>query len=287
MQKLLEIVAWFRFGVGDYAFYLLIISAACFGLERLFAWRKAQRAFRVGFFQDLGFLALNGHILGVLIWRGKDALWTSTGLAPFFWKVEAINVVAKAPVVVQFLVLLVLKDFIEYWVHRGLHRFGPLWEFHKVHHSILELDFLGNFRFHWMETFIYQAVTYLPLALMGFSHHAIMAMAIVTTVIGHLNHSNLPWSYGPLRYVFNNPRFHVWHHDQVVQGDHGKNFAIVFSCWDYLFGTADQRDGQPAALGFSGQEAFPTSLWGRMAWPLTRLLRPRPTPAPPPSPSVS
>lgn len=281
---MLEYLRWFRFGVGNYAFYLLLISAGCFALERIFPWRKTQAVLRKGFFQDLAFLALNGHVLGVLFWRGKSALWDSLGLAPFFQRVEQLNVLAHAPLLVQVVVLVVAKDFVEFWVHRLLHRVPWLWEFHKVHHSIEELDWMGNFRFHWMETFVYQFITYVPLAIFGFSGSALMTMAVFTTIIGHLNHSNLPISWGPLRYLFNSPKMHVWHHDHLVRGNHGQNFAIVFSAWDWLFRTAYMPQGQPAKLGFDGLESFPVSLPGRLLHPLG-LLKPKAIPKVPPAAS--
>lgn len=274
MQQLLEVLGWFRFSVGDYPFYLLIISAACFLLERFFPRRKEQKAFRSGFFQDLGWLALNGHIFGTLFWRGRAWVWTQAGLYPFFGKIESLNLLAHAPLYVQLPALLLLKDLLDYGVHNLLHRVPALWQFHKVHHSIEELDFLGNFRFHWVESWIYNTLTYLPLALMGFSGHSIMGMAIVTTVIGHLNHSNLSWSYGPLKYVLNSPELHLWHHDKHPANRIGHNFAVVFSMWDWLFGTALLPEGQPKELGFEGMERFPSSLGGRLVYPAQELLGP-------------
>lgn len=34
------------------------------------------------------------------------------------------------------LVTLFVFDFLEYWIHRAQHRFGFLWRFHAVHHSV-------------------------------------------------------------------------------------------------------------------------------------------------------
>ncbi len=274
----------FAFGPGDYAFWLLVISVFCFGLERLFPWRQEQRAFRKGFAQDLFWLAFNGHILGVLLWQGGTWLWATLGVAELLGRLEGVRLLATAPLFVQFLVLLVGKDFLDWNVHRLLHRVGALWRFHKVHHTIEALDWIGNFRFHWVEVLVYRSLTYLPLSLLGVDGRAVFAMALVTTLIGHLNHSNLNLSWGPLGYVLNSPRFHVWHHDVIVRGGHGRNFAVVFSAWDWLFRTAEQPPGQPAKLGFEGMETFPKSLPARLFYPfsqwLSGLRRPRPAARP-------
>jgi len=59
----------------------------------------------------------------------------------------------------------------------------------------------------------------------------------------------------------------------ILRGQHGKNFAIVFSLWDWLFGTAYLPPlGQPQRLGFDQMEEFPTRLLPRLFYP---FLKPR------------
>ena len=79
--------------------------------------------------------------------------------------------VAAFPIALQLLLMFVLRDFIQYWTHRLLHRVPVLWSFHKVHHSVEQMGFAAQLRFHWMETIVYRAVQYLPLAMVG-RHHA-------------------------------------------------------------------------------------------------------------------
>jgi sterol desaturase/sphingolipid hydroxylase (fatty acid hydroxylase superfamily) len=181
---------------------------------------------------------------------------------------------------VQFVAFFLLKDFLEWGVHNLLHRVPWLWEFHKVHHSIEELDWIGNFRFHWMEIAVYKGLTYFPLVILGADGRVILAIAVVGTLIGHLNHSNLNLSWGPLRYLLNSPRMHVWHHDRDWPADHpqGVNFAICLSVWDWLFGTAywptleQSPEQQPRRRGFQGDERFPRSLAGRFFYPLSSVV---------------
>jgi sterol desaturase/sphingolipid hydroxylase (fatty acid hydroxylase superfamily) len=144
-----------------------------------------------------------------------------------------------------------------------------LWQYHKLHHSIEQLDWIGNFRFHWMEIVVYKGLTYLPLIVLGIDGRVLLWVAIFGTLIGHLNHANLRLSWGPLKYLFNSPRMHIWHHDLVVHGHHGQNFAIVFSLWDWLFGTAylPADAEQPEQLGFVGIERFPRGVLGRLIYP--------------------
>ena len=50
-------------------------------------------------------------------------------------------------------------------------------------------------------------------------------VAVVSTVWGDLNHANLNVGLGPLGYVLNSPRMHLWHHDQSDEGGAAKNFG--------------------------------------------------------------
>jgi len=256
-----------------YFFWLLVVSLFCWILERLAPWRAEQKAFRRQIGQDFFWLVFNGHYAGVAI--AFISSWLIQQLNPWFgkWNVpspESIRLLADSPLWVQFFVFLFLKDFLEYIVHNLLHRLPILWEFHKLHHSIEELDWIGNMRFHWMEIVVYKSLTFLPLVMLGVNGNVILWIAIVSTLIGHLNHSNLNFNWGPLRYVINSPRMHVWHHDVILRGQHGKNFGVVFCLWDWLFGTAylPADRTQPDKLGFENMEKFPRALLPRLLYPL-------------------
>jgi sterol desaturase/sphingolipid hydroxylase (fatty acid hydroxylase superfamily) len=187
---------------------------------------------------------------------------------------ERIQLLAEYPLWFQFLVFLVLKDFLEWGIHNLLHRSPWLWEFHKLHHSIKELDWIGNMRFHWMEIAVYHSLTYFPLFLLNVDSRVILWIAIFTTIIGHLNHSNLNLDWGGFRYLLNSPRLHVWHHDLVQHDQHGQNFGVVFSLWDYLFGTVyAPAQGYPARLGFEGMDQFPSGLISRLIYPIRTGLK--------------
>lgn len=79
-----------------------------------------------------------------------------------------------------------------------------------------------------MEIIVYQGLTYFPLIVLGVDSTVILCIAVVGTLIGHLNHSNLDLTWGPLRYVMNSPRMHVWHHALELPKNRrfGVNFGI-------------------------------------------------------------
>lgn len=260
-----------------YFFWLLVVSALCLVLERIWPWRKRQGMLRRQFGQDLLWLFFNGHYAGLLV--ASVAAFLFAWAPPAIDRGKALSLIAGQTLLVQFVVFFVMKDLLEWAIHNLLHRVPWLWEFHKVHHSIQELDWIGNFRFHWMEVVVYQGLTYFPLIVLGVDGGVILVIAVVGTLIGHLNHSNIDISWGPLRYVINSPRMHVWHHDHdLPAGRHlGVNFAICLSVWDWIFGTAywpsreQSPEQQPHRVGFRGEEQFPRGFFGRFFWPLSRL----------------
>lgn len=254
--------------------WLVGCSALVAALEAAFPWRAAQRQLRPRLWSDLLYLLFNGHFLGVAIYwvaitHIEPRLVQALGpAAPSAW----LGVASAWPLWSQCLLVTVAMDFVQWCVHNLLHRVPWLWTFHKVHHSVVdgEMDWIVSFRFHWMEVVVYKSLQYLPLALLGVDGQAILFHAVFGTLIGHLNHANLDWDYGPLRFVLNNPRMHLWHHDYDAEAGHTRNFGIILSCWDYLFGTAVVPGRPPRAIGFPGVEQFPRSFFRAEIWPLWR-----------------
>jgi sterol desaturase/sphingolipid hydroxylase (fatty acid hydroxylase superfamily) len=85
----------------------------------------------------------------------------------------------------------VVRDFVQWWIHRLLHRSSRLWEFHKVHHSVEQMGFAAHLRYHWMENIVYRTLEYLPLALIGVGLRDFFVIHIFTLAVGHYNHSNI------------------------------------------------------------------------------------------------
>jgi sterol desaturase/sphingolipid hydroxylase (fatty acid hydroxylase superfamily) len=257
----------------SYLHWLLGTSAAFVLLERLFPWRKGQPALRPGWLRDLGFLALNGHVFSVVTAgiTGAAAVAATQALRSLGVGLEGSPVEAW-PLASQFLALLVVSDFLQWCVHNLLHRLPWLWTFHKVHHSITTMDWIGNWRFHWVEILVYKSLQWLPLAWLGASPEAAFAVAVVSTLWGDFNHANLDVGLGPFGYVLNSPRMHLWHHDESSEGGVAKNFGIVLSVWDFVFGTAFwPRERAPEQLGYPGMSEMPQSFHGQALWPVTRV----------------
>ena len=256
----------------NYLLWLLGISVLVAVLERLFHARD-QKVLRKWSWSDALHLVFNGHFLGLMLYGIAynrvlpvlDGALAEGGWTGILYR----QATAEWPLVLQIIIALFVVDFLQWCVHQVLHRSNFLWKIHQVHHSVKdgEMDWIVPFRFSWLEPVIYKAATYLPLAWFGFAPEALFFHAVFGTLIGHLNHANLSWDYGPLRYLFNSPRMHLYHHDHAAPAK-GQNFGIIFSCWDWIFGTAHLPDPPPEHIGFPGVEKVPQDFFGQLTWPL-------------------
>ena len=244
-----------------------------YALELLFPWRKNQKAIREDFWLDAFYMFFNFFLFGLV---GYAALSTVVSqafndlLANVFGIKNLVAIqVGSLPHWVQLLILFLVRDFVQWNVHRLLHWSPWLWQFHKVHHSVREMGFAAHLRYHFMETFVYRTIEYLPLAMIGFGIQDFILVHLFTIVIGHLNHANFNLPLGPLKYVLNSPQMHIWHHARdLPAGSTGINFGITLSVWDYLFGTASiPYDGRDIPLGFEEVDTYPHGFFSQMAKP--------------------
>ncbi len=260
----------------NYFWYLIVISLTVWLLEYLIPWRKTQSIVRKDFWLDGFYLFFNFFIFSLVLYNALSnvVLDFYTRFLAYFGleKIELISL-KLLPLYVQFIIWFVIADFIQWNIHRLLHKNMYLWEFHKVHHSVKEMGFAAHFRFHWMETIIYKTLQYIPLSLIGCNIEQFFIIHIIALIIGHLNHSNINISYGYLKYIINNPKMHIWHHAKNI-GDnkYGVNFGISLSVWDYLFGTFYlPNNGRDTELGFEEVEKFPSIFFKQSLYPFRKF----------------
>ena len=257
----------------NYFYMLIVISLAVWLVEILFPWRKNQPVFRKDFWLDGFYMFFNFFLFSLIAYNAISniAVELFNNFLSLFGITNLVAIhVQNLPIWGQFLIMFVVADFIQWWVHVMLHRVPWLWKFHKVHHSVEEMGFAAHLRYHWMETIIYKSILYIPLTMIGFGINDFFILHAFTVLIGHLNHANIPLSYGPFKYVLNNPAMHIWHHAKSMPATHpyGINFGISLSIWDYLFGTAHiPHSGRDITLGFDDIEEYPDHFIQQMTEP--------------------
>jgi len=253
-------------GYDNYFYGLILISLVTWGLEMLFPWRKNQSLFRKDFWLDTFYMFFNFFLLNLIFLialSNTAAAFLNNGLQFIGISLEDLQIINHDswPLPLALLTFFIVSDFVQWNVHRLLHSSSFLWKYHKVHHSVKEMGFSAHLRYHWMEPIVYKSFLYIPLALVGgFSSGDLAIVYFFTIAVGHLNHANLGWDYGVLRYIFNNPKMHIWHHAKELPDSHarGANFGLTLSIWDYLFKTNYiPHSGRDIELGFDGDENFP------------------------------
>jgi len=253
-------VPWYT----NYFWGLIIISLAVWGLEIAFPWRKSQGLIRKDFWLDGFYMFFNFFVFAIVISGVYSLLEKALSESGISMESLTLMNLSGLKMVWQLLIFFVILDFVQWFTHVLLHRYPLLWQFHKVHHSVAEMGFAAHLRYHWMENIFYKPLKTLGVMLLGgFEPEQAYIVHFTAITIGHLNHANIKLTYGPLKYLFNNPVMHLWHHAyHLPEGHtHGINYGISLSLWDYIFRTAsipNPEDGE-IKLGFPGIEEFPQS----------------------------
>jgi sterol desaturase/sphingolipid hydroxylase (fatty acid hydroxylase superfamily) len=255
----------------NYFWGLILISLIVWILELIFPWRKKQKIFRQGFWLDIFYMFFNFFIFSIIIVGFYEVfnkiLFKSFNIRPD--SLALINLNEFSPLF-QLIIFFVILDFFQWLTHILMHHIPFLWKFHKVHHSVKEMGFAAHFRYHWMENILYKPLKVFAIMLIGgFEPDQAYVIHFFTIIIGHLNHSNLKFNYGPLKYVFNNPILHLHHHAHSVPNKFkkGVNFAISLSVWDYIFKTnyVPNSDGD-TKLGYQGDHSMSEDFFGQLLY---------------------
>jgi sterol desaturase/sphingolipid hydroxylase (fatty acid hydroxylase superfamily) len=254
----------------NYFWWLIILSLAVWGLEATFPWRKNQSLLRKDFWLDTFYMFFNFYIFKLVIFIAFSNVVEQFFLSFFGGNIQSLALfdLSTLPLWAQLLIFFIATDFIQWFTHIMLHHIPFLWRFHKVHHSVEEMGFAAHLRYHWMENVIYTPMKYITVMVIGgFTPEMAYIVFYTAIAIGHLNHANVKLTYGPLKYIFNNPVMHLWHHAYNLPDNRpfGMNYGISLSLWDYIFRTnyIPKEDGE-IPLGFPGLDHFPKDFKGQV-----------------------
>ena len=170
------------------------------------------------------------------------------------------------PLLFQAFLISFIFDFGQYWMHRGMHNWYPLWLTHSVHHYITQLNINKGAVGNPVEIFL------IGLGIGGFfdflPRAALLAGSIgmAVSTYQHINvRFNTPawW-----RYVFNTTEHHSLHHSQDYEATRS-NYSGTYIFIDRMFGTC--VDGEAELLGMEGGRRM--SIREQMTYPFTEAWR--------------
>jgi len=236
-------------GLDWFLLELFFLGLIFIPLERLFARLKEHGIFRPGWKIDMIHFTVSHLAVQLTVFLSMlPAKWL------FSWAVNAPlqRAVAGQSLPLQFVEILLVADFFEYWTHRAMHQIPFLWHFHAVHHSSRHLDWLAAARIHVVDSVAIRAVTFIPLFILGFSTPAIFAYVVFVTFHALFIHANVGFNFGWLDWVIATPRFHHWHHAIEAEAV-DKNFGVHLPIIDKLFGSLFlPQKAWPAGYGIGG-----------------------------------
>lgn len=226
--------------------YLIVI-----GVEILLSHLQQQKAYTVkDTVTNVYLMIANGGI--DLLFRGIY-IW----VLQYFYNHRLISLEEG---IVYWFALLLLEDFVYYWLHRMDHFCRLFWAVHVTHHSSTHFNFTVGFRSSVFEP-LYRFVFFIPLAWVGFSPLNIAFMYSATQIWGILVHTKKIGKLGWFEYVFVTPSHHKVHHASNVKYL-DKNMGMFLIVWDKLFGTFQEEDEQyePIRFGLTKDLENPNAL---------------------------
>ena len=209
------------------------LLASVFVLERLIPARKAQAVVSLGLVQDAVYfvLILLFRILLLSLYV-KLLRWLYSEHLSFL----TIESVAAWPGWAKGVTAIAITDFLGFFHHVVRHKVPAFWRLHAVHHSQKELNIFTDLRYHPFEYLITQTILFIPMFMFGAAFPVLLGYAFFQQVYTKFYHGNLRTALGPLRFLLVTPQSHRIHHSARAEHQ-DKNFAVVFSVWDWIFGT--------------------------------------------------
>jgi sterol desaturase/sphingolipid hydroxylase (fatty acid hydroxylase superfamily) len=204
-------------------------------LEMLFPCNPAQPLIGKGFLQDAIWYIAN-ILLSVLILFPIISV-----LRSLFEKHAGFLIVGSAgnwPISMRIIVALLVAEFFRWFNHFIRHKIGMLWEFHAVHHSQKEINAFTDDRGHVVDQLVSTMADFAPFVIFQVPNaFALSIIFLYRPIHNRFVHANLSINLGWLGYVFTSPQFHRVHHSSdPLHAD--KNYGVLFSFFDYFFGTA-------------------------------------------------
>lgn len=180
---------------------------------------------------------------------------------------------ADVPAWLAFPVILLVAEFLFYWAHRlahaakGKHGFDWLWKLHRTHHSAKYINVLVIFRLNPFWAIIQPQTWVIGYALYAGQPFAAALAGVTEFAWNIVTHSHFRWddklrahpvtgrAFRMLERIFVSPGIHHTHHGYGRDGANYRNFGLIFSCFDGLFGTLLIPEGRPWRYGVPGPNA--------------------------------
>lgn len=194
---------------------------------------------------DLFYVSLGYTVLRMIDGYIGDGAMIEAIQSAFDW--DKLAWFVGLPLLVQAVLISFMFDFGQYWMHRGMHNWYPLWLTHAPHHYITQLNINKGAVGNPVELFL------IGLGIGGFFDFLPRAALLAGTfglAVGTYQHINVRFNTPRWwRFIFNTTEHHSVHHSQDYEATRS-NYAGTWIIIDRLFGTC--VDGEAELLGMEG-----------------------------------
>ncbi len=181
---------------------------------------------------DLAFRLVSLAILGYFF-QLSPIHWT---VGPLYW-----------------ILLVMMEDFMYYWLHRFDHEIRLFWAVHVTHHSSETMNFTVGFRSSVFQP-LYRFLYFIPIAFLGFNPLDLLFVYAATQIWGIFVHTEYIQKMGILEQILVTPSHHRVHHGSNPKYL-DKNMGMFLILWDKLFGTfqaeLDPKEYAPIQYGLT------------------------------------
>ncbi|BBC73935.1 sterol desaturase [Altererythrobacter sp. B11] len=226
--------------------------------ERHSGWRMNRQEF----FTDLFYVVLSATLIS----------WCTEVLAddPLMAAKASLGITTEwarqMPWLVQVALVVFLVEFGQYWMHRAMHNWTPLWLTHAPHHHITQLNAAKGAVGNPIELFL---ISLSVVALFDLETTAVFAGFNTLAVISVFAHANVrsdpPRWYS---FFFTTVRHHSLHHStdyDSTRCNYGNSLILL----DRIFGT--YREGEAAIVGQGDRRRL--SIWEQTIFPFEPAIR--------------
>jgi len=217
--------------------FMAFIQLMEFVHERHEGWRITGKEFATDFFYMLLVIFVISALVEIAVdgplAQAKEALGIATP-----W-------ITQLPFLVQVLMIMLIFEFGQYWMHRFMHNNEVLWSTHAPHHHVTQLNALKGFIGNPIELFL---IGLSVIALFDFTPMAYPAAFLSLGAIAQYAHANIK-SNPPIwfSFFFTTIRHHSLHHTALSYEDTRCNYGNSIILWDRLFGTF--KEGESEVVG--------------------------------------
>ena len=209
-------------------------------------------------------------------------------LAAVFGDAGHVSASQTVPASLLFTMTMLLAYDISYYLYHNLqHRIPVLWELHKVHHSAEVMVGTTKDRIHPVDDvmnriwdglitgpvygfWLFFAFDPVEITILGINVYVLRNIIMMDFV----RHTHLKISFGPLvNKIILCPHYHQLHHSTNPK-HFDKNFGLMLSVWDRMFGTLHAPEPDESfSFGLGSESGEYQSTFGLYVLPLRKIVR--------------